>query len=352
MGKHVDSEKIAFDAPDVPSRRSGMKKARVRGLVSLLRTRPDREKILLGLCALLWLLLPGVLLSPAAAQEKAYYGVALIGDPHLPGKNLPAKISALRTIDGWTDIDRVVVLGDICKETGTPEEYAAAKAFFGRLRKPARFVAGNHDYIYADEKNTLGRRVKALPDARRAKLERFAETFGLSGVYDSERLGGYLMIYLSTDDLDSAHLTQISDGQLAWLQKRLAENKTVPTLIFFHAPLAGTLHKYNEQADTPSFIAQPTGRLHNLILENPQIFLWVSGHMHVPATSESFSAPVNLYEGRVMNIHNPDIERKTIWTNVLRLYPDRVVIRTWDHAKGDWLDGLERTIHPHDQKPL
>ena len=207
------------------------------------------------------MLLPGGLLSLAAAQEKAYYGIALIGDPHLPGKNLPAKISALRTIDGWPDIDRVVVLGDICKESGTPGEYAAAKTFFNRLRKPARFVAGNHDYIYADKKNALGKRVKALRDVRRVKLERFVESFGLSGAYDSERLGGYLMIYLSTQ-------------------------------------------------------------------ENPQIFLWISGHMHVPAASESFSAAINLYGGRVMNIHNPDMERKTIWTNVLRLYPDRVVIRT------------------------
>jgi 3',5'-cyclic-AMP phosphodiesterase len=350
MGETVSPIKIAFDPRAVLTRRWGIHKNRVRDFVFSLRTLPDSGKILIGLCTLLWMLLPGGPLSLAAAQEKAYYGVALIGDPHLPGKNLPAKISALQTIDGWQDIDRVVVLGDICKESGIPEEYAAAKTFFNRLRKPTRFVAGNHDYIYADEKNALGKRVKALYDVRRAKLERFAETFGLSGVYNAERLGSYLMIYLSTDDLESAHLTQISDSQFDWLQKRLAENKTVPTLIFFHAPLAGTLYNYNEQANTPSFIAQPAGRLHNLLLENPQIFLWISGHMHVPATSESFSAPINLYGGRVMNIHNPDMERKTIWTNVMRLYPDRVVIRTWDHAKGDWLEGLERTICPHGLK--
>jgi 3',5'-cyclic-AMP phosphodiesterase len=304
------------------------------------------------LLAFLWLLCPGLYIEGTTAADRPF-GVAILGDPHLPGKNLPAKEAAIRTIDGWPDIDRVVVLGDICKETGTPGEYAAAKAFFGLLRKPARFIAGNHDYIYADEKDASGKKMKASPDARRAKLMRFAETFGLGDtlrqgvpVYGSERLGGYLMIYLSPDDLNSPYLTQISDGQLAWLQKRLAENKTVPTLIFFHAPLAGTLYPFNELADTPSFIAQPIGRLRDLILENPQIFLWVSGHMHVPATSESFSAPVNLYKGRVMNIHNPDMQRKTIWTNVLRLYPDKVVITTWDHAEGAWIDGLERTIRP------
>ena len=276
--------------------------------------------------------------------------MALIGDPHLPGRDLSAKKSALRTIDGWTDIDRVIVLGDICKETGTTEEYAAAKEFFGRVHKPVRFIAGNHDYIYTDERDLTGRRIKGLPDIRRMKLKRFTETFGLPGVYGSERLGGYLMIYLSTDELESAHLAQISDGQFAWLQKQLAENKDLPTLIFFHAPLAGTLLQFNEQANTPNFVAQPAARLHNLILENPQIFLWVSGHLHVPATSESFSAPINLYEGRVLDIHNPDLERRAIWTNVLRLYPDRVVIRTWDHARAAWLETPERTVRPQGGK--
>lgn len=313
------------------------------------RVRSVQEKILIALCAFLFLL-PVALFSPAAAQEKGYYGIALIGDPHLPGRDLPNKASALRTIDGWADIDRVVVLGDICKETGTPAEYGVAKEFFGRLRKPARFIAGNHDYIYADERDPMGRRVKAPPEIRRVKLQRFVGTFGLSGVYGSERLGGYLMVYLSTDDLDSAHLTQISDNQFAWLQKLLTENRTLPTLIFFHAPLMGTLLQYNEQANTPSFIAQPAGRLHRLILENPQIFLWISGHMHVPVTSESFNSPVNRYEGRVMDIHNPDLERRTIWTNVLHLYTDRVVIRTWDHARAEWLAGPERTIHPQSLK--
>ena len=314
--------------------------------IAALPIRPTPGGISIGLCLFLLILLPAALISPAVAQEKEYYGIALIGDPHLPGRELMAKTSALRTIDGWTDIDRVVVLGDICKETGTAAEYAVAKEFFGRLRKPIRFIAGNHDYIYTDERDLMGRRNKGLPDIRRMKLKRFAETFGLSSLYGSERLGGYLMIYLSTDDLDSAHLAQISDGQFTWLQKQLAENRKFPTAIFFHAPLVGTLLQYNEQANTPNFVAQPAGRLHNVMLENPQIFLWVSGHLHVPATSDSFSAPVNLYAGRVTNIHNPDWERRRIWTTVLRLHSDRVVIRTWDHAMGGWLDGLERTIHP------
>jgi 3',5'-cyclic-AMP phosphodiesterase len=279
-----------------------------------------------------------------AGETQRPYGIALIGDPHLPGRNLPAKEALLRTIDGWEGIDRAVVLGDICSETGTDAEYAFARKFFGGLHQPLRFVAGNHDYIYEDEVDPQGKKVRASSEVRRAKLARFARTFGLNEVYSRERLGNYLLIYLSTDDLDSPHLAPFSEVQLAWLEKVLAQNRKIPTLLFAHAPLAGTLHSYNQHANTPSFVAQPAERLRALILAHPQIFLYAAGHMHVPATNESYASPVNLYEGRVMTIHNSDLGRKKPWTNVLYLYPERVVVRTYDHGLKSWRADLERTI--------
>ena len=218
------------------------------------------------------------------------FGIALIGDPHLPGSNVPVKEALLRTIDGWDDIDRVVVLGDICKETGTPAEYAFAKKFFAGLHKPTRFIVGNHDFIYDDETTVEGRKVRALAAGRRAKLDRFAETFGMKRIYGAEKLGSYRLVYLSTDHPESGHLAEISDEQFAWLKEELAGHRDEPTIVFFHAPLAGTLKTYNNHANTPSFVAQPAGPLHDLIRENRQLFLWVAGHMHVPATNESYSS--------------------------------------------------------------
>ncbi|MFH1080672.1 MAG: metallophosphoesterase [Pseudomonadota bacterium] len=300
-------------------------------------------KMIPVLLALLWVLSPGWAEAAASVPDRPF-GIALIGDPHLPGKNLPTKEEVIRTIDGWDDIDRVVVLGDICKETGTAAEYAVAKKFFGSLHQPTRLIAGNHDYIYEDEMNSEGRKVKASPTIRRMKLARFAETFGMKAVYGEERLGNYLLIYLSTDDLETGHLAQLSEDRVAWLSAVLSRNRNLPTIIFFHAPLAGTLKTYNERVNTPSFVAQPAIRLHGLIRENPQIFLWVSGHLHVPATNESYSSPVNVYEKQVTVIHNADLERKRPWTNVLYLYPERVVVRTYDHWQKSWRPDLERTI--------
>jgi Icc protein len=306
--------------------------------------RPPMKKKLSILLVFLWIVFPAWGVSAGPAPERSYYGIALIGDPHLPGRELPAKENLLQMIDGWDDIDRVVVLGDICKETGTAAELAASTEFFGKLHKPLRPVTGNHDYIYEDEMNSDGRKAKASPTTRRKKLARFAETFGLTDIYRSERIGNYLLVYLSTDDLESGHLAKLSEGQIAWLTKELASHRDLPTIIFFHAPLGGTLKSYNENANTPSFVAQPAIRLYDLIRENPQLFLWVAGHMHVPATNESYSSPVNLYEKQVTVIHNADLERRRPWTNVLYLYPERVVVRTYDHWQKSWRPDLERTI--------
>lgn len=304
---------------------------------------PLLKTILPVLLTFLWILCPGLPVAGTAAADRPF-GIALIGDPHLPGNELPAKKRLLRRINSWDDIDRVVVLGDICKSNGTAAEYTVAKKFFSRLKKPLRLIAGNHDYIYEDEPDSEGRAVKASPATRRLKLARFAETFGLRGIYGSERLGNYLLVYLSTDDLESAHLAKLSEGQIAWLAALLARHRNLPTIVFFHAPLEGTLKPYNERTNKPNFIAQPAIRLYELIRENPQLFLWVAGHMHVPATNESYSSPVNVYQRQVTVIHNTDLERKKSWTNVLYLHPEKVVVRTYDHGQKSWRPDLERTV--------
>jgi hypothetical protein len=56
--------------------------------------------------------------------------------------------------------------------------------------------------------------------------------------------------------------------------------------------------------------------------------LWVSGHTHTPADNPSFAADLNLYAGRVTNIHNSDLDREVIWTNSLYLYADKVTVKT------------------------
>jgi 3',5'-cyclic AMP phosphodiesterase CpdA len=272
--------------------------------------------------------------------------VVVLADPHLPGRHLPAKQAVLRTINRWADVDRVVVLGDICEDRGTAEEYAFARQFFATLTAPAHFLVGNHDYIYEDGTTARGGRIRGGPDSRAAKLRRFREAFGLDEVYSSRRVGNYLLVFLSTDHLLSPHLAQISARQLEWLRAELRRHRTTPTVIFFHAPLRGTLLDFNDHVNKDDYVAQPHAELRELLLENRQAFLWVAGHMHVSATNESYRSPINLFEGQVTTVHVTDMQRARIWTTSLFLFPDRVVVKTFDHKEGAWVAELERTVTP------
>jgi 3',5'-cyclic AMP phosphodiesterase CpdA len=298
------------------------------------------------LLAVLVIWLGGVGGSRAFASDDRVHHVVVLGDPHLPGIHLPAKTAVIERIRGWADVDRVVVLGDICEDRGTAEEYAFAKQFFSALRKPAHFLVGNHDYIYEDGTTARGGRIRGSPESRAAKLQRFKEAFGLEHVYSSRRVGNYLLVFLSTDHLLSPHLAQISSRQLDWLRDELTRHRGTPTAVFFHAPLRGTLRDFNDRANKDDFVAQPHEALRDLLLRNRQVFLWVAGHMHVPPTNESFQSAVNLFEGHVTAVHVTDMQRERIWTTSLLLFPDRVVVRTFDHKTAAWVEDLERRMKP------
>jgi hypothetical protein len=86
--------------------------------------------------------------------------------------------------------------------------------------------------------------------------------------------------------------------------------------------------------------------------------MWVAGHLHIAPTNRDFKSTINLYQNQVMVVHNTDwdgnsifneadlkgTKHDTIWTNSFFLYPDRVVVKTYDHKQGVWLTNLERVI--------
>lgn len=279
---------------------------------------------------------------PAAAAEKAFHLVVL-GDPHIPGRYPDEKAKVIDTINTWKDADLVVAVGDITEELGTDAEYAEAEKFFSRLTKPFIPIPGNHDYIYRDSLTALGKKQKAEAYWREQKLAAFQKTFRLPARYFTRSVDKYLLVFLATDDLQEPLLAKMSDAQIAWLTATLESNRQSPTIIFFHAPLKGTLRNYNDNANTENFVAQPRDRITALLNGNPQVLLWVSGHTHTSPKEESFASDINRV-GQVTNIHTTDMNRKNIWTNSLILSPDRIVVKTYNHAAGSWVPGLERTI--------
>jgi len=267
--------------------------------------------------------------------------IVILGDPHIPGNHLDTKEQVIEQINQWSDVDSVVAMGDLCSKTGTEEEYALAKAYFSKLHKPLYVITGNHDFIYADALDNNGKLQHASREIQEAKLKRFQETFSLPKLYYSVIKEHYLLLFLCADN--PSHLADLSPEQLEWFENELKTHPKIPTIVFFHAPLDQTLESYNHWVNTPNFIAQPKAKLHQIILSNPQLFLWISGHTHTSAKEPSFASPINRYE-QVTNVHNSDMNKETIWSNSLYLEEDFVRIKTFDHNQKIWIDRLERTI--------
>lgn len=269
--------------------------------------------------------------------------IVVLADSHY-APSAPQKLAAVRDINAWPDVELVTVVGDIVRRFGSPAEYDDARAFVGAFQKPLALVNGNHDYMYEDAPGPEGRLRRAAPDIRAEKLSRYLAAFGQKELYYTRDAGKYLLVFCAPDVTDGKYLTEMSPAQLEWLGKTLRANRTRPTIVFFHGPLAGTLERYNKDADTPNFVAQPVGAIQALLQANPQVLLWVSGHTHTPPTNPSFNAPCNWYLGRVLNVHTPDMNRPTVWSNNLYLCDDKIVVRTWDHLNGTWLVEDDRTI--------
>jgi 3',5'-cyclic-AMP phosphodiesterase len=320
--------------------------------------RKGLQKQMLGAVGVLALT---VLWAVCGAQEKGIPHIVVLADLHLTEKRLASTDRVVETVNAWPDVTLAVILGDIVEETGTPEDYERTKRFVSEIKIPVCGVNGNHDTAYEDVLKN-GKKVRASTPVRKAKLQRFKDLFSLPEAYYSRKMDPYLLVFLPIDDPGSGHLCEVSGKTLDWFEEELKKNKTSPTIVFFHAPLKGTLRSENQYAEEDDFIAQPHRRIRKILSDNPQVFLWVSGHTHTAPTNARFKDKVNLYENRVMNIHNPNINGNSFlsekdlkarkhgntWTNSLFLHPDKVVVKTYDHKQKEWMEDLTREI-PHHQ---
>lgn len=293
------------------------------------------------------LLLAFLLLFSACARQadlepEQPHHLVILGDPHLPGRDVAKKEKALQTINSWSDVEMVIAVGDICADFGTDAEFSFAKSFFGKLHAPFFAITGNHDYFYADPEVSGGQLIDGGREVQERKLANFRSTFDLAKHYYSKYVGDYLLIFLSADH--QSFLSGLSEAQLAWFRAELATHAKTPTIVFFHGPLNKTLRNYRHWINTPGFVAQPVEEIDKILKDNRQVFMWVSGHTHTPPSEESYASAINLYDGHVTNIHNKDMNRSLIWTNSLYLYEDKVVVKTYSHEENGWMPNLERTI--------
>ncbi|WP_416177301.1 metallophosphoesterase family protein [Dialister sp.] len=286
----------------------------------------------------------------ASSSQKDYERIVVVSDLHYPTKAvkedkrqaiLDNKEKARQDINSWKDVDLTVFTGDMVAQYGSMDQMKEAKNFIDGFSGDKAYIAGNHELFYKEELKN-GKPVMADPALRAAHEENYQKVFG--PLHSTKEMGQYFLIFLSPEDTKGKYPVEMSKEELDWLTKTLKENQSKPTIIFYHAPLSDTLIPYNDKVGSPRNFAQPAGAIDLLLLTNPQVKLWVSGHTHTPPTEPSFNNEVNYYHGKILDVYNPTWDGKQVWTNSLYLYKDKIVIKTWDHKKGEWMDNMTRTI--------
>ena len=274
--------------------------------------------------------------------------IALIGDPHLPGRHLQLKQKVIDDINSWEDVDLVVCVGDLCETYGTEVEFAFAAGFFAQLQQPFITLLGNHDQYYSDSGY-----FQAGVAERREKVERFRCSFPDQKLNHSFEFAGLRLVFLALDGFSSSLFSAVSPQQLLWFEEELSRYRQQTTVVFFHAPLwSSEVIKLFPQA--VNYIAQPVEDFARIVARHEQIRLWVSGHVHFGMVKELITHPFNLFLDRVMNILTCDLDgfsilnkkikpefHDQVWTRRLYLSPAGFRCTVYDHNRSCELPELE-----------
>jgi len=268
--------------------------------------------------------------------------VAVLSDLHVRGDNQKMLDAAVKAVNKLPDVDAVAITGDLCKKIGSPAEYSDMIKVVSRFKMPVYATPGNHDIMYRDHFGAEGKKLRTSPTERKAKLERFRKALKLKNLRFTRKMGGHLLVFLPNDDPKGKYLVTLSTATLNFLKDTLKKNPDVPTIVFCHAPLNGSYVKerslgfYNSNA-------QPYKKISSILNKNPQVFLWVAGHLHIGPSSPEYHNKANKV-GKVTVIHTPAVTPNSSWVRVLDLSPGQAKVRTYNAKTGKYAKKFERVF--------
>lgn len=197
--------------------------------------------------------------------------IAHLTDLHVRPHGLPAyrtaetnmlterALDAVLALDPRPDL--VLITGDLT-DNGLPTEYENLKRMLSRLPMPVWLIPGNHD-----RRENLKSMLADFPGL--SQHPQFAQW--------ATDLGPVRMIGLDTV-VPGSGAGRLCAERLAWLEERLAEDTTKPTIVAMHHPafVCGIHHM-----DRINLI-EGTAEFEAIIRRNPQVVRILAGHHHRP----------------------------------------------------------------------
>lgn len=292
--------------------------------------------------------------EPEPAQEgpRPLLRVALLSDPHteVSGHSVNKLGQALADYKPLRP-DLWLFDGDVTND-GEVAQYATFKKLLkGTVKEDQLLVTtGNHD-LYD----------KTATDAE--EMQRFRDAFGFPVAYSNRVAGGLHFVMLATEQWKTApgsgDWAWLSPAQLRWFEQVLGEHRDKFTVVSLHQPLQDTV--YWSQGGTGNRFTGcgQIAELNAILKKNAQVKVWLSGHTHMGAeiqgnvvakngvtyvglgsTYYQF-APAEGAEAKFSGFkQNFDASQ----SRMLELWPDKVLIRTRDHAAKAWMEKYDLTL--------
>ncbi len=242
----------------------------------------------------------GLLHDPGARRR--VLRVAHVTDTHIqPELRANEGVAAcFEHIRGQKDVDLVLHSGDIIFDSFDQNlertklqwelwQKAVADGWGGKFR----YCLGNHD-IWGWNKD----KSKTRGDEPGWGKKLAVDTLGVSGAtrdgcYYSFDEGGsgdakpwHIVILDSVRPVGDGYFGGLDDEQFEWLQADLAAHRGTPTLVVSHIPILSATVLDREPKERSRVVSSAVmfddfARVKKLFLENPQVKLCLSGHMHL-----------------------------------------------------------------------
>ena len=258
--------------------------------------------------------------------------IALIGDlQYKPGED--AEIAGRMRQVAAQKPDLAVFLGDMgCNgATGTLAGMTACKALLEVLECPVAAIFGNHDVEYRPDDS-----VSKTPERW------YRDLFNRQHPWQAVEMDGVFVLCLYVErqpehTLMTQHALYVSDAQYAWARDQLRAHRHLPTIVFTHAPMAGSgvrcfppIHS----AATDAYLDHGfhAMRWRELAFENPQIRLWCSAHFHM---GHDYTAAVTWAQNLVhvsAGVMTSAARDGSRHTRILDIQDGMAAVCTLDHA--------------------
>jgi 3',5'-cyclic AMP phosphodiesterase CpdA len=255
--------------------------------------------------------------------------------------------------------EAMVINGDL--GDGMPGDYDALRKLMNSQPHPSQvfYNIGNHEF-YKAWHDADGYQSGAFPngETEQASQQRFLDFAGRKKLYGDAWVTGYHFIFLGSEryrqsDSSIREDAWLSNSQLAWLEKTLAdrEEPNRPIFVFLHQPLPYTVAGSQTEWNSRGVVQYK--QLRDILTKHPQVFLF-SGHTHWELKSKRTLVRDGFTMVGSSSVNEPYNETDIAYDKeddrseglAVEVFGNRVLIRGRDFTNGAWIPEAQFEVTP------